>query len=252
VWLSACQATVRVGVATNANGSGMVTVTGVLDRDATRAVPDLAEELRTADLQQAGWRVDGPKPASGGGTTVSASKDFRTPAEANQILDEISGPNGAFRLRVSRRRSLFSTSTTFAGTVDLTCGLECFGDTQLQQQLGANLGLDPAKLQQAGIAPGQILAFEVGVHLPGSVQTTNAPTRAGGDPQWPLKLGEKGSLLATARVLDLTRVVVVIAAGFVLLVVVVGLLVRWRRRRRARRTGGPRHRRPKPRHAASR
>jgi hypothetical protein len=253
VSMSACQATIRVGVATNADGSGTVTVTGVLDRDASRAIPDLAQELRTGDLQQAGWRIAGPKPASGGGSTVSASKDFRTPAEANQILDQISGQNGAFRLRLSRRRSFFSTSTTFAGTVDLTCGLECFGDRQLQQQLGANLGLDPAKLQQAGIAPGQIVGFEVGVHLPGSIRTTNAPTRSDGDLQWPMKLGEKGSLLATARVLDVTRVVILAAAALALVLLALVLLVRWRRRRRAGRArGSRRHRGWTPRHAASR
>jgi hypothetical protein len=190
---------------------------------------------------------------------VSASKDFRTPAEANQILDELTGPHGGFRLQLSRRRSFWSTSTTFAGTVDLTCGLECFGDTQLQQQLGSNLGLDPAKLQQAGIVPDQILGFVVGVHLPGSVQATNAPGRANGAPQWPVKLGDKESLLATARVLDVTRIVALAAAAFVLLAAAVGLLVRWRRRRRSGRSGGVRrtrsarrHRRQRPRHAASR
>ncbi len=301
LWLGACQATVRVDVSTNRNGSGTVTVTGTLDRDAARAMPDLAQELRTADLQQAGWRIVGPSPAPGGGTTVSASKSFRSAAEANAILAELTGASGsagangspgasgsgadgsaastasgasagsggsagsagsagAFNLRLSRHQGLISSSTSFTGTVDLSCGIECFADSQLQQQLGANLGLDPAKLQQAGINPGQLVGFQVGVHLPGTIQTSNAPSRAHGNPQWSLKLGERASLLATARALDVTRVVIIaVVAAALVVALVVGLLIWWRRRRRrgsdqpsARRQSKGRHRRWEPRHAAAR
>jgi hypothetical protein len=259
--LSACQATVRVAVDARSTGAGTVTVTVTLDRDATRAVPDLAQELRTADLVQAGWHIDGPKPTPGGGSTVVASKPFLTTAQANEILGELSGPGGPFQLRIGQRRSFWSTSTTFAGTVDLTCGLSCFGDAQLAQQLGSNLGLDPAKLQQAGVVPARILGFQVGVHLPGRLRASNAPSRVDGDPQWPVKLGERASLLATSRAVEGARIAVVGAVAAVGVALVVFLLaLGWRRRsRRSRRSlsssgdgSTPGHDRWRPRHWAAR
>jgi hypothetical protein len=260
--LSACQATVRVAVDARSNGAGTVVVTVTLDRDATQAVPDLAQELRTADLAQAGWHIDGPRPAPGGGSKVAASKPFVTIAQANQVLGELSGPGGPFQLRIGQRRSFWSTSTAFAGTVDLTCGLNCFGDAQLGQQLGSNLGLDPAKLQQAGIVPAQILGFQVGVQLPGRLRSSNAPDRVDGDPQWSLKLGQRALLLATSRAVEGSRIAVVAAvAAFGVAAAVVLLAVGWRRRRRrrSRRSRGsqgdgptPEHARWRPRHRAAR
>ena len=253
IWLSACQATVRVGINVGANGAGTVSVTATLDHDAAAAVPDLAQTLQTADLRQAGWHIDGPTPVTGGGTTLVVTKAFSNPAEAVEVLGELSGPSGPFRdLDVVRDSSLLGTTTTFTGTVDLTCGLACFGDPQLQQTLGANLGLDPAKLAQAGIDPAQILTFEVGVHLPGSPRTSNAPVRANGESQWVLKLGTKQSLSASShiahhdRLLEIEIAVAVVVV--VVLAVVTWLLLRRRRRRRPDRGGG----RSRPLHAARR
>ncbi|HSS10288.1 MAG TPA: hypothetical protein VLL25_10400 [Acidimicrobiales bacterium] len=205
----------RVDVEVKADGSGTVTVTAQLDQEAAQSVPDLAAELRTADLVQAGWRVDGPRPVVGGGLLVAASKPFRTPAEAEQVIAEISGPNGPFHdLHISRQRSLLATRTTVRGTIDLTCGLQCFSDPALQQQLaGANLGSGT-------------FAFGVAVHLPGKTAS------------WQPKLGEKTPVMVSSRMWDGTRIVLLLVGAAVVVLVLIGLgVVAVGRRRRHR---GPR------------
>jgi hypothetical protein len=241
--LSACQATLQVGIDAHGDGSGLVTVTATLDRDAARTVPDLAQELRTSDLQKAGWTIVGPRPAANGGVQVAASKPFHNRAEAIQVLGQLSGgapgngPGPFNSFRIDQGHGLLTTSTTFHGVVDLTCGLRCFGDAQLQQQLGgANLGLDPAKLQQqAGVILDRIFRFEVAVRLPGSLRSSNAPTQAGNGAQWQPKLGDKVELTATSRSWNSGRVVTlglaVLAALAVVALVLRRAVVRHRRPR---------------------
>lgn len=238
--LAGCQATLRIGVDTRANGSGTVTVTVLLDHDAAVTIPDLAQELRTSDLAKDGWKVVGPLPAQSQGVQVVVSKPFRNPAEAITVLNELSGGapgNGAgpFRgFRLVQRHGLLSSTTTFEGLVDLTCGLRCFGDSQLQTQLGAsNLGVDPAALQQqAGIILDRIFKFEVGVRLPGTLQSSNSPAPAGNGAEWQPKLGDKVQLTATARAWNTARVVLLGVGVLALLALLALALVRVLTRRR--------------------
>jgi hypothetical protein len=215
--LSACQATVRVDVAVNPGGSGTVSVTASLDASAAQAVGP----LQLSDLEQAGWRIDGPHPTAGGGLTVTASKPFRNPAEAEQVIDEISGPSGPFHdLHVSRQRSVLGSRTTIrvSGAIDLTCGVQCFTDPALQQQLaaaGASAG--------TGLPPDVNLAFDVGVHLPNKTAS------------WRGRLGDKTTLAATSQTWDTSRIVIVgVVAAVVVLFVFGGLFVTRRRAHRPR------------------
>jgi hypothetical protein len=244
--LSACQATIRIGVDTNANGSGAVTATVLLDHDAATNLPNLAQQLRTSDLAKAGWKVDGPLPAQNQGVQVRVSKPFRNPSEAIKVLAELSGGSGAgggaasrgggpFNgFRIDQRHGFLYTTTNFHGVVDLTCGLQCFGDPKLQQQLGGtDLGIDPAKLQQqAGVILDRIFHFEVSVRLPGSLQSSNAPAQAGNGAVWQPKLGDQVTLTATSRAWNAPRVVLLglaVVAAFALVALLVLRLLRRRR-----------------------
>jgi len=216
-----------------------------LDRDAAGGVGDLGQQLRTADLAQAGWTVSGPRPVHDGGVEIQAAKPFRNRAEAIRVLGELSGGapgNGAgpFNgLAIDERRGLLASTTTFHGVVDLTCGLRCFGDPALQQQLGgAAMGIDPAKLQQqTGIILNRILRFEVAVRLPGTLRSSNAAkkARAANSAEWQFGLGDKVELAATSRSWNSTNIVALAIA----ITVVAGLLgaatVLVRRRHAARR-----------------
>jgi hypothetical protein len=246
--LSACQATLRVGVDTHGDGSGLVTVTVLLDQDAAKTIPDLAQQLRTSDLQKAGWKITGPTPAQNNGVQVTATKPFRSPSEAILVLGELSGGapgNGAGPFngfRIDQHHGFLTTKTTFHGVVDLTCGLRCFGDAQLQQQLGASdLGIDPTKLQQqAGVILDRIFRFEVGVRLPGSLQSSNAPSQAGNGAQWQPRLGNKVELTATSQTWNVARVVLLglaVVAAVLLVALLAGRARRTRRRARRGRRG---------------
>jgi hypothetical protein len=226
--LSACQATLRVGIDAHRDGSGTVTVTATLDRDAAGVVGDLGQQLRTADLAQAGWTVSGPRPVPDGGVEIQAAKPFGNRAEAIRVLAELSGGapgkgTGPFNgLAIDERRGFLASTMTFHGVVDLTCGLACFGDAALQQQLGGPaMGIDPAKLQQqTGNNLNRILRFEVAVRLPGTLRSSNAATKAANSAEWQFGLGDKVQLAATSRSWNATNMVSLAIA----ITVVAGLL----------------------------
>jgi hypothetical protein len=204
ILLGACQATVRVNVDVTTAGSGTVSVTLDLDRSAAEAVG----QLQLSDLQEAGWRISGPRPTAGGGLTVTASKPFQSPAEAQQIIGEVSGSNGPFRdLHISRRQSLLGSRTTVTArsTVDLTCGVQCFTDPALQQQLAGAGGA--GALGGAGGSDVK-LGFNVALHVPGKSAA------------WQGRLGDKTTLAATGRTWDKARLV----AGLVLIALIVVLV----------------------------
>ena len=203
---------VRVNVDVSAGGSGTVSVSLDLDRSAADAVG----QLQLSDLEQAGWRVAGPRPTPGGGLTVTASKPFQSPAEAEQIIAEISGSTGPFHdLHLSRRQSLLGSRTTITarGTVDLRCGVQCFSDPALQQQLGAAGGGGLSLPADAGVV------LHLTFHVPGKSAS------------WQGGLGGCGTLAATGRTWDTGRLI----AGVVLVaLIVVGVVVIVARRARSR------------------
>jgi hypothetical protein len=202
---------VRVNVDVSAGGSGTVSVTLDLDR----AAADAAGQLQLSDLEQAGWRVAGPRPTPGGGLTVTASKPFQSPAEADQIIAEISGSNGPFHdLHLSRRQSLLGTRTTITarGTVDLRCGVQCFSDPALQQQLGAAGG-------RLSLPADAGVVFRLTFHVPGKSAS------------WQGGLGGHGTLAATGRTWNTGRLI----AGVALLALIVMSGVLLARRGRSRR-----------------
>jgi hypothetical protein len=202
---------VRVNVDVSAGGSGSVSVTLDLDR----AAADAAGQLQLSDLEQAGWRVAGPRPTPGGGLTVTASKPFQSPAEAEQIIAEISGSNGPFHdVHISRRQSLLGNRTTITarGTVDLRCGVQCFSDPALQQQLGAAGG-------RLSLPADAGVVFRLTFHVPGKSAS------------WQGGLGGHGTLAATGRTWNTGRLI----AGVALLALIVMSGVLLARRGRSRR-----------------
>lgn len=170
VLLTACKVETTVGIDADADGTGRVRVEIALDRDAAQRVPDLGKQLRVDDLRAAGWQVEKPEKADGGGVTVEAVKRFRTPSEAAQAIEELSGPTGPFRdFELQRDRSFLKTKTALTGTVDLRRGVEAFGDDALRERLGGTtLGFDPAELEQRlGTPLAEVFLFDVNVRLPG-------------------------------------------------------------------------------------
>ena len=156
--LAGCKTTAWVRVDVRGDGSGSVAVDVYLDADAAKQVGDLSKMLSVDDLKRAGWEITGPAaPAvvarklgsdkseqqtakSLGAVQVHLEHSFSNVDEANQILASLSGPDGPFRkVKLTKGGSLFKTHLGFTGTVDLSRGLDTFGDADLSQALGGTL-----------------------------------------------------------------------------------------------------------------
>ena len=212
--LPACQVDLAVAVDAGTDGSGQVEATVRLDRQASEQVPDLAAQLQVRDLERAGWHVTGPSRRDDGGTEVKGVKSFRSPAGARRVVEELAGPNGAFRdFRLSQRRSYWKTRTRLSGVVDLSGGLDVFSDEVLRQRLGgAPLGADPAALERhLGRPLADAVRFRVVARLPGA------------DPEvWSPRLGERQALEASAQAFNLRSIgagAVSVLSGLALLAV---------------------------------
>lgn len=221
--LAGCRVGVSVEVEADRGGGGQVRATVTLDKAAAEQVPDLAEQLRVHDLRAAGWEIVGPSPTPGGGATVRASKPFSSPAGAAKAIKELGGP---FQdLRFVGGRSFWKTKTGLAGSLDLTSGLDVFGDEALAERLGGrSLGLDPAEAErELGKPLAEVFTFEVQARLPGTVES-NAPATRNGAIVWSTRLGEKLPISATAEAWNLVNVGLVavsVLAGLALVVVLV-------------------------------
>lgn len=233
-----CKIGIRVGVDTAADGSGNVVVTATLDQEATNGLKDkvggdLAVAFKTDDLVQAGWTITGPTTAKDGTTTIVASKPFTDPAGATAVVAELSGANGPFKdFKVARRQGLFSTRTTFSGTVDLVAGAKQFGDEELRQQLGSEVGVDPAELERRErVVIDKFFGLSVVARLPGSLASTNAPGKAGNGALWEPKAGQQAQLIASSTIYRTVPIAGAAVTGFAALVFVGLLGVRLARRR---------------------
>jgi hypothetical protein len=170
---------------------------------------------------------------------VSASHRFQGDAEAAQLISEIAGP-GRFRIALRSHRTFWYTSQDLSGDVDLTCGIDCFGDSGLSRVTGNPLGVDPGPLAgAAGQAADSVFTFSLGARLPGQLQTTNAAQRQGALLTWIPTLGRSLPVMAATRSLNQASVVGVAVGGGLLVLATVGF-VGWRvrRRRRLRRDAG--------------
>lgn len=188
VLATACDVRTSVVVEVAEDGSGVVEVELSLDAEATGRLPDidadgvsdvadLAALVRVDDLLDAGWTVDGPEAGPDGATWVRATHAFGTPAEAEQILAGLTGPDGALRdLEVTRAESFGRTTYGFSGTLDLSGGLESFGDEGVAAVLdGSPVGDDVAAIElRAGEPLAEVLALDVTARLPGD-ETTWSP-----------------------------------------------------------------------------
>ena len=161
VGVSACQVRTTVTLDVAEDGSGTVAVAVDLDADAVAQLPDLdgdgvsdaadlAALVRDDDLVAAGWTVEGPEAGDDGSVRLQATRSFGTPAEADRVLAELTGPSGPLRdLHVTRSESFGRTRFRFEGTADLSGGLEAFGDEGLAAALeGEALGEDAAAIEE--------------------------------------------------------------------------------------------------------
>lgn len=185
-----CQVNTTVDIAVAPDGSGRVTVTALLDAAAAKRLPDLDQSLLVADLRKTGWKVVDPKAVSGGGWRVSASKPFRDTTELTSVIEEVAGKGGPFRdFKLTRTHRFAKTSYRLKGTVDLSGGINAFGDPQLREALGGLMfGRTDAQLaEELGKPPAEAFQFKVVADLPG-----------GGKKEWIPRLGDQPTTVSAS------------------------------------------------------
>ncbi|MFM9083824.1 MAG: hypothetical protein ACKOQ7_08115, partial [Actinomycetota bacterium] len=127
--LASCRVDQTITLDVAPNGSGTVTVLLVADAAVVAKVPDLAADVRTEDLEKAGWDVDGPDTTDEGGLRIEISRDFDTPEQATAILAQVGGQDGPVRGLALARSGKDTTSTwTLPGALQVTGGLGAFID----------------------------------------------------------------------------------------------------------------------------
>ena len=243
---SGCQVKTAVTIDAGSGGQGSVGVILTLDHGAVEALGGrsaLMAQLKDADLVAGGWSVSGPAAGPGSTVVITAEHPYKTLAEASQLVADLAGSGSAskrpFRLALLHRSNFWHVYTGLSGTVDLTCGLGCFGDSGLESSLGSPTGIDPAPLlAKAGVTPAQVFTFALDARLPGTVEHSNAESDRAGILSWTPQLGHVVILSATAEGWNWENLVPIIASlGLVVIVIVVATFVLWRFKRRKRRGG---------------
>ncbi len=224
-----CKVDTTVSITVNHDGSGVVTVTAVLDAEAVKTVESgggkLEDRIRLSDLTASGWTVHPWLRAADGSAQIVLSKPFASPAQFAQVMQEVSGKVGPLRdLTLTRDRGLLSTHYEVTGDLDLT-KLETgvLTDPEVVAQL-TNQQVDVASLDQSLIAEiRDSLDLHVEVHLPDGSTTVSGT------------VGKTTPIDASSSVLDTRRVGLIVVA-LVLLALAVLFLI-WPGSRRRRRTG---------------
>ena len=227
---AACKVDTTVTVTVKDDGSGVVSVTAVLDPDAVKAAESgggkLEDRVRLGDLAGHGWTVQPWARAADGSAQITFTKPFADTEQATAIVQELNGTVGPLRdVTVTRDSGTFSTNYGTTGTLDmkdlqtgLTTDKDVVGSLLVQS-------VDAGAVDQALAADlRDSFGLTVKVELPGGTTVVR------GTP------GQATAVDASTSVLDTTKVVlVVVAVVLVVLAIVVMLWPGRRRRRRATR-----------------
>ena len=217
-----------------------------LDSSALAAVGGLAalrSDLVDSDLGPAGWKVTPPAAVAGGGASLSASHAFSSPSDLQTVLAQVAGP-GVFRVSMTSSHGFWRNEYRLSGQVDLSCGLNCFGDSGLLHSTGSTVGVQPGPIESAtGSSPAKAFTCTLDARLPGALvrgatssSSTGSVPGSGSSLVWNVPLGAKVPINALTRVDNsrATQLEVGGAALVMLLIVVLLLRLIIRRRRPTR------------------
>ena len=221
VVLSSCRVDQTVSLKVNPNGTGSVTVVVTADKEIVAKAPSLAQDIRTDDLKQVGWKTDGPKKTKSGGLTITLTRSFRNPEEANAVLAQVSESRGPLHDVVVTRSGKDTNSTwTLAGRLEVSGGLDAFVDDAARDLL--DVTPYAAEVEEAGLDLGDAVSVTFTATLPGSVGTTTG-LNDNGAVTWRVPMdGSKVDLATTS-----THVAVATSISRVARVLLLGLLALW-------------------------
>ena len=218
-----CQVRLETKVDVGYDGKGTITQGIGFDDAALKRVGDPALALRAQDLVDAGWVVE-PVVREGDLTWARVHHDFTTPEQANDLLAQLSSPEGPLRdLEVIRTTGPLSDSVRFTGVLDTTVGLGVFGDDALTKALGGDPsgGLLARIEREEGRPAADMVDIDMTVKVGG---TTKSWSGSFGDPsEQRMKVSS-----SKGKFLELLGTVIVVLLALVT-IAVVGLRIRARR-----------------------
>lgn len=178
VLLASCRVDQTVSLSVNPNGSGNVTVVVTADKGVVDKAPSLAQDIRTDDLEKAGWKVDGPDKTSAGGLRIELTRSFSTPREATAVLAQISEERGPLHDLVLTRSGEDTNSTwTLAGRLEVSGGLDAFIDSAARELL--DVTPYAAEVEEAGVDLGDAVSITFDASLPGAINSTTGLQKDG-------------------------------------------------------------------------
>lgn len=238
VVLSACRVDTTVTVDIERNGSGTVEVAVALSDKAIERIPDIAEQLQLDDLRQTGWAIEGPALEDDGNTWIRAVKPFASPDDLPVVLDEIGTFNN---ILLTRERSFAATQWSLTGELDITGGVDRFGDAELAELLGGRLtGVDIDAIETDLRMPiADTMGFTLVVRLADDVEANSAETN-GRSATWIARVDDVAPTsleIASSVKDDRPRLLALIAIAAVVAAFVVLVLQGYWAFRRRRRSG---------------
>lgn len=171
--LPACRVDIATTVNVAESGGGTISVIVTADAEVVRGAPELATSLSVDDLRAAGWDATVQNPTADGGLSLTLTRGFSKPDEANEYLAQLSGANGPLReLRLVREGGFGDATYAFSGTSGLPQGLAGFADDEAL----AALGVAPfaSTLAASNLSLGEAFGVTLRVLLPGSPLGTSS------------------------------------------------------------------------------
>jgi hypothetical protein len=212
--LGGCRLSADVLVRVDPDGSGEVTVTLDLDREAAERLGP-ADQLDVEDLELRGWRVDAPV-IGDDGLTVVARRPFAAPEDLAPLLEDITGPDGPLgdvQLRVES--SQLGTEYQLAGALTSTGDPAVVSDPELTALLGGlPLGRTPEELAAVGADRPDAATLTLRVVLPGADEAQWSVPLTGGQPA-SVVVDESSNVLSASRIVGLLAVVGLLVAAVV-------------------------------------
>lgn len=147
--------------------------------------------VRIDDLRKAGWEGPGVQRRADGSATFSVHHRFTTVREGNELLAQLSTPDGPFgQLTLRRQRSPLNTTITLQGPGDFRQGLASFGDAKLAQLTGSGA---------FGVTDAEVLRQADAASIDDVLRVTVVSELVGSRASWQLPVGKATPMSASGR-----------------------------------------------------
>jgi hypothetical protein len=181
VALTGCKSYAEIGVQLDSTGNGFVEAAVHLDAQAAAQVGDPTQLLKVTDLRAAGWAIRTPEVPNDGGLLLRARKGVTGVRQAEATLRELASKGVFDTVRIRRISKLVRRGYEVRGDVDLSAGVDAFGDERVREVLGSSskVGIDNTDLVKLlGSPVPDAVHLELITSFDGHISRVNLPLGA--------------------------------------------------------------------------